>query len=262
MQEALHVSDAQVRDALFSGLEKAQSIIVNFLQALLASIPHTAIAFVIMVLCLYFLLKEYRYLESFLHKYSPCREDQTRQLIDTFRGASVSVVMAGIISGTAQAIVLGAGAATTGLANPAVVTMIVFVASFFPFLGSGLVSTTLIVIGLIKGDMSNVLMFLPFAAASSVVDNIIYPVVVGSRSQLNPLVSFIAVIGGVQLFGLFGIFLGPITVILCFQILQLITENKITSDEHNSDKNDNGFAKKLEQAGKYLRNLIYRKGKA
>lgn len=70
------------------------------------------------------------HLNAFVHRYSPVRSDHTQQLIETFRGASISVVMAGIISGLAQATVLGYDHAVTGLANPAVVIMIVFVASF------------------------------------------------------------------------------------------------------------------------------------
>lgn len=260
LQETLHISDTQVKETFFSGLMKIQYIVVDFLQSLLTSIPNTAMAFVIMVLCLYFLLKEYRYLLNFIHRYSPVTEGQTKQLVDTFRGASISVVMAGILSGSAQSIVIGTGAAVTGLGNPMIVAMISFVGSFFPFIGTGLVSVTLITIGLIKGDTSDVVLFLPFAAFSSLVDNIVYPVVVGSRAHLNPLISFVAVIGGVSLFGLFGIFLGPIVVILSFKILELITEGKLSPPKEDTDSDD-GIGRKVELWVLKLRSIFVKKHK-
>jgi predicted PurR-regulated permease PerM len=51
------------------------------------------------------------------------------------------------------------------------------------------------------------------------VDNILYPLLVGSRLQLHNVVAFIAVVGGVVVFGLSGIILGPLIVTLTLFLL-------------------------------------------
>ena len=43
------------------------------------------------------------------------------------------------------------------------------------------------------------------------IDNILYPILVGKRLSLHPMLSFIAIIGGLLLFGAHGIVLGPLT---------------------------------------------------
>jgi predicted PurR-regulated permease PerM len=230
VKTALNVSDEQLRQSLLSILQKTQFVVLEFLQGILSGAPAAAMSFVIMVLCLFWILKDQNQIEAWMNKHSPMKRKETAHLFETFRSASVSVVMAGILSGAAQAFIIGIGAAVSGLGNPWVAAMIVFFASFFPFLGSGLVSLSLMVIGVATQNIQGVLLFLPFAGISSVADNVIYPMVVGGRGEINPLISFLAVIGGIQLFGIFGIFLGPVILILCLRTLSLLSGDGIPED--------------------------------
>ncbi|MBX3017206.1 MAG: AI-2E family transporter [Bdellovibrionaceae bacterium] len=227
IQAALNIDDEQLRTSLMSILQKTQYVVLEFLQSILTGAPAAVMAFIIMIFCLFWILKDQNQIEAWLYKNSPLKRKETNYLVDTFRTASVSVVMAGILSGLAQATIIGIGAAVSGLGNPWVAATIVFFASFFPFLGSGLVSISLIVIGVATQDIEGLLFFLPFAAISSIADNIIYPLVVGGRGEINPLISFLAVIGGIQLFGIFGIFLGPVVFILCLRALSLLSGEPI-----------------------------------
>lgn len=227
IQAALNIDDEQLRSSLIAILQKAQGVVLNFLQSILTGAPAAVMAFIIMIFCLFWILKDQNQIEAWLYKHSPMKRKETLHLVDTFRMASVAVVMAGILSGATQATIIGIGAAVSGLGNPWVAATIVFFASFFPFLGSGLVSISLIVIGVATQDVPGVLLFLPFAGISSVADNIIYPLVVGGRGEINPFISFLAVIGGIQLFGIFGIFLGPIVFILCLRTLSLLSGDPI-----------------------------------
>lgn len=226
-QGSLGISDEQVRTTVLSVLQKVQAYLIQFLQAILGNTPQAVLAFVVMVLCLFWILKDRHRIESWIHRHSPWSANETKLLIETFRSVSVAVVSAGILSGLAQASILSLGSRVSGLGNPGVVALIVFFASFFPFMGAGLVSLVLILLGVISGDFSAVFILLPFSAISSVVDNLIYPWVVGGRAEINPLVSFLAVVGGIQLFGIFGIFLGPITFVMSLKVLSLLAGDDI-----------------------------------
>jgi predicted PurR-regulated permease PerM len=45
---------------------------------------------------------------------------------------------------------------------------------------------------------------------TSLVDNFVRPIVLRGRGEMHPLVSLVAIFGGIQMFGLFGVFFGPI----------------------------------------------------
>jgi predicted PurR-regulated permease PerM len=66
-------------------------------------------------------------------------------------------------------------------------------------------------------------------------DNFIRPLFLKNRIQVHPLIIFFAILGGLSRFGLNGLLLGPMIVILFFTILDMLvskeeeTENPITS---------------------------------
>jgi len=57
------------------------------------------------------------------------------------------------------------------------------------------------------------------AFAVGVIDNFLYPVLVGKRLRQHTLVTFVSIIGGVSLFGMTGIVLGPVIVTITFFLL-------------------------------------------
>jgi predicted PurR-regulated permease PerM len=54
-----------------------------------------------------------------------------------------------------------------------------------------------------------------------VVDNVVRTLILQGRSNMHPLVSLIAVFGGMEMFGLIGIFLEPILAAVLIALLQL-----------------------------------------
>jgi predicted PurR-regulated permease PerM len=51
------------------------------------------------------------------------------------------------------------------------------------------------------------------------VDNLLYPTLVGSRLKLHSVPSFIAVVGGLILFGASGLILGPLAVTMTLALV-------------------------------------------
>jgi predicted PurR-regulated permease PerM len=45
-----------------------------------------------------------------------------------------------------------------------------------------------------------------------IVDNIVRPLVVGGQTNQHPMLVFISILGGVSLFGVMGLFLGPLLI--------------------------------------------------
>jgi predicted PurR-regulated permease PerM len=52
-------------------------------------------------------------------------------------------------------------------------------------------------------------------------DNIARTWVLKGRGQMHPLVSLIAIFGGIRLFGIFGVFIGPILAALLISVLNI-----------------------------------------
>jgi len=59
---------------------------------------------------------------------------------------------------------------------------------------------------------------------AGLVDNFVRPLILQGRSKMHPLVSLVAIFGGMEMFGIIGIFLGPILAAVLIALLQIWPE--------------------------------------
>ena len=53
------------------------------------------------------------------------------------------------------------------------------------------------------------------------IDNVIYPILVGNRLKLHTIPAFIAIIGGLVVFGSSGLILGPVTLTITMLLFEI-----------------------------------------
>ena len=63
------------------------------------------------------------------------------------------------------------------------------------------------------------------AGVVGLVDNLVRPWIVSGRVQLHPLYVFFALLGGVQVFGIIGLFAGPVILSLATALLGMLEED-------------------------------------
>lgn len=99
-----------------------------------------------------------------------------------------------------------------GLPAPVFWGVVMGLLAIVPFLGAFVVWVP-VAIGLaLSGNwLEAVVLTVWGTVVVGLIDNILYPILVGKRLSLHPMLSFIAIIGGLLLFGAHGIVLGPLT---------------------------------------------------
>lgn len=145
------------------------------------------------------------------------RRVATRWLGDAARGyiqavgVTVRAVVFGIVlTALAQGALAGLGYWVAGISAPALWGVATALISMIPFVGP------VVWIGLSLGLLANgetqaaVGLFLWGALVVSWVDNLIRPLVISGPTRIPFLLVFLGVLGGVNAFGLIGLFLGPV----------------------------------------------------
>jgi len=56
----------------------------------------------------------------------------------------------------------------------------------------------------------------------SLVDNVIRPLMISGRTSIHPLLLFFSILGGISLFGLLGLILGPLIAAVFITLLQIL----------------------------------------
>lgn len=191
-------------DAL--GLTDADS-----LKALASGVGRNAAKFGLAVFALFFL---YRHGDSVLAQF---RGVATRWLGEAARGyiqavgVTVRAVVFGIVlTALAQGVLAGLGYWVAGIPAPALWGVVTALISLIPFVGPVVwigLSLSLLAQGETQAAWG---LFLWGALVVSWIDNLIRPLVISGPTRIPFLLVFLGVLGGVNAFGLIGLFLGPV----------------------------------------------------
>lgn len=181
------------------------------LRALAGDVGRNVAKFGLAVFALFFL---YRHGESVLGQF---RGVATRWLGQNAGGyiqavgVTVRAVVFGIVlTAMAQGTLAGLGYWVAGISAPALWGVITALISLIPFAGP-LVWVGLSLSLLAQGETQAALgLFLWGALVVSWVDNLIRPLVISGPTKIPFLLVFLGVLGGLNAFGLIGLFLGPV----------------------------------------------------
>ena len=181
------------------------------LKILASGVGRNAAKFGLAVFALFFL---YRHGDSILAQF---RGVATRWLGEVARsyiqavGVTVRAVVFGIVlTALAQGVLAGLGYWVAGVPAPALWGVITALVSLIPFVGP------VVWIGLSLGLLAHgetqaaLGLFLWGALVVSWVDNLVRPLVISGPTRIPFLLVFLGVLGGINAFGLIGLFLGPV----------------------------------------------------
>ena len=192
-------------------LKKArQSEFVTNSGQLGAEIVHRAVLFGFTLLTLFFLFKDGDALTAQLQRashraFGPSGERVGRQVIASVHGTVDGLVLVGLAEGA----ILGIGYLLTGVPHPTLFGLLTAIAAMVPF-GSaaafGIAALILLTQGSVTGAIAiGVLGF----ATTFIADHFVRPGLIGNATRLPFLWVLLGILGGVETWGLLGLFLGP-----------------------------------------------------
>jgi predicted PurR-regulated permease PerM len=108
------------------------------------------------------------------------------------------------------------------LPSPLLWGVIMAVLATMPMLGTFLVWGPAAVILLVTGHWGKAVVLVAWGAlAIAMIDNLLYPFLVGKRLRLHTLLVFFSMVGGVGLYGASGLIMGPVTLVVTDGLLAI-----------------------------------------
>jgi len=167
--------------------------------------------FFILILVVFFLLIDMERLLRFLMRLSPLPQGQNDLLLRKFMDIAGAILVVNGISGIIQGVLAGAYFSILGLPSPILWGSVMAVLAFLPIFGIGLVLVPTSFIFFVGGKLLlalGTLVFYMFLSFS--MEYLLKPKLVGNRVQMHTLLVFLAILGGMALFGFLGIIYGPL----------------------------------------------------
>ncbi len=174
---------------------------------------------------LYVLFFFYRDRDQFLaamKRLSPLTTRETNRLLerlrDTIHGTVFGVLTVAIIQGSLGGLIFW----LLGIPGAVLWATIMALFAMIPNLGAFVVWGPAALFMFIDGHWGKALILVAWGlTAIALIDNLLYPMLVGNRLRAHTVIAFVSILGGIAVFGAAGIVLGPLVVSLTVFLLEL-----------------------------------------
>jgi predicted PurR-regulated permease PerM len=183
------------------------------------STSRLALMTVLMLVALFFLLRDGPLLIGWAEKTPSMPPGRVRQLLLELRTVSKSVLGAQLGSGLAQSVVATIGYLLAGVPDPVVFGLLSLAASFIPVGGVSLVGVLLAALLWLTGHPGRAIFLGAWTILlTGLIDNLIRPLLVRGTTHLRTGLLFFALLGGLLAFGPIGIVVGPLALALFLSV--------------------------------------------
>ncbi len=188
-----------------------------------ASVTGAVISFVFIIFAMFLLFRDGDRMVARIPDLLPFERAQSEALLfrirDAIHGGVFGIVVIALIQGT----LVGGMFWLLGIPSAALWGMVTVLTSVLPMVGAAGVWVPGVVYLILQGRWPAAAVLAAWGMAVSVVDNFLRPKLVGGRVGLSELVMFFALLGGLRLFGILGIVLGPVLFAVAASIIDVLS---------------------------------------
>ncbi|MFQ3573430.1 MAG: AI-2E family transporter [Thermodesulfovibrionales bacterium] len=225
-----HMTTEELEKKVVEGIMGISKDILSRLTKSIGNVIGLFIDFIFMTFSIFFILKDGKSFLSKISEYLPFSPEQKERLITQFKDIVVSTVYGGIIVAIIQGVITGVTLAFLDFRSPVLWGFATSVVSFVPLLGASVVWAPAAIYLFVEGSIiKGIILCIVGIFGISMVDNILKPIIIGSKTKLPVVFIFFSVIGGIALFGLIGLVAGPLVVVLFFSVMQIFKD--LVSDQ-------------------------------
>ena len=208
----------------------------------LITLPRRAISFFAMLFTMFYLFKEGPFLVSKIEDHIPLKDTHKSDLARRFNNIIYASLYGIVLTAVLQGALGALGLWIFGIPSPILWGIVMVILSMLPFVGAYLIWLPAAVFKIVSGDLFNGIGLLIYGVLIvSTVDNIIRPKIVSKKGKVHPVLVLLGVIGGLQVFGLLGIIIGPLilAILMVFFDLYLLEKDQSRKHHFNPDGPDN-----------------------
>jgi predicted PurR-regulated permease PerM len=212
---------------LKQGAEKAATFMASRMGALLKNVFSFVVNLFILLFALFFIFRDDKAIVRALRHLIPFERDVQDAMLEESRGLIFASVALSIAIAAVQGTLGGMAMALAGLSAPVFLGLLIGFCSIIPVVGSGLVWVPAALWLGFNGHWGKAVLVAGICGGiAGLADNLLRPLLLRGRTKLNDLLIFISILGGLDVFGLLGLILGPTIVAAALGVLRVHMEHQ------------------------------------
>jgi predicted PurR-regulated permease PerM len=209
---ALHLSAPMVLAQLRAELGRVEAFAAQLAGVVVQVSAGVLLTVVIALWTMFYVLKDWARISNHLEHLLPLDPVHTRALVDEFRDVGRRAFVGTLAGAALQGIFAWFGFVLTGVPQPMAWAAVLTVTSFIPVIGVPLVWIPAALLLLSGGHVLRAIALVGFSLVVVMAANDYYvkPRLVGRRGDTHPLLMLVSLIGGLSVFGVAGLIVGPV----------------------------------------------------
>ncbi len=208
-------TDIDLGGALQTAANQADVSAVDSILGLFETVSHVLIGLGLTVFLLYYFLKDGTNFNRWLYATVPLPGRVQGELQEAFNDVMSAVLITHVFIAVVQGIVAGIGLFIVSIPNALLWTVIMIVLAIIPIIGSFIVwGPAVVYLVTLDQTLGAAFLLVYGTIVVGLTDDYLRPLVIEryTQTRINPAIILVGVLGGVFVFGVMGIFFGPIVV--------------------------------------------------
>jgi predicted PurR-regulated permease PerM len=184
-------------------------------------VPFLLIDLFVLSFVFFYALRDADKLGLFMKSISPLSEANETKLVKHFKDITDTIIYGQVVIGIVQGLTAGIGFALFGVKNALLLTILAMFFSIIPFVGAWVVWVPVNIYLFATRSAPLALGFLAYNLLFvSIIDNIIRSYLISRKTAISPAIIIAGMIGGIFLFNLIGLILGPLILAYLITLLE------------------------------------------
>lgn len=214
-----------------SSVDTAGTVIVAQVTSVAKNVAVFLFDFTIMIFTLFFLFRDGERMYRSLRDMIPMDPAHKDAIFSVLYQTLSAVTQGMVATAVAQGVLTWVALWALGLPYTAFLGVAAGVLSLVPFVGAAGVWIPCTIYLAASGDVVRALILLAYGSVViSMVDNVLRPLLIGGQTRLPTLFLFFGILGGVQVYGVLGLFLGPVLLAIAMAFIRIYQEQFATAE--------------------------------
>jgi predicted PurR-regulated permease PerM len=210
LSDYVDLSKLDLKVIIENALKSISKVALSQTTSIIANAGRVIFDFFLMVFFMYFFFRDGERLVNQIKTLIPMARDKTEITVTHLRNVIESTMYGGVVVALLQGLLGGILFVIMGLPSPVFWGAVMAFLAFIPILGPFLVYIPAGLVLIFTGSpVKGILLIAIGSVVVSQIDNFLRPYLVSGKTGMHTMLLFISIMGGVYMFGLLGIVLGP-----------------------------------------------------
>ncbi|MBS3112726.1 AI-2E family transporter [Candidatus Woesearchaeota archaeon] len=219
--------DLETRYYLEQALDKGTSYILEFFSRLALSLPAILLDLFIILFITYYLFISSATLTEKIYEFLPFNRNHLKLISKNLNDVTYSIIYGVFIVGILEALLAILAFALIGMPSPIFWGLLIGFLAFIPLIGPAAIWVPILLYQLYFGVYWKVWVILIIGVFLSLMDTFLKPIFISGRTDINPALMLLGVLGGINLFGIIGVILGPLILSFFSVLFKIYMQEKI-----------------------------------